>query len=293
MPWIVKLIIGVGSTPVWLKACISEAVTCASRSLGFAEAIGDQSRERIHREVDDLMNKTLPRRIEEYLRGPAFEQEAEAFLNSTIDNVLARPLSEIVGQIEPEKFELMKRQVSNYILELARSPDLAHSISTYVHDALEQFRPQTLGSALQRIDINSTERIKSFLSDSLLEILARHDTAQTINGIMSSQVERLLIAPIGKLGDHLSEHSVQRARGLLVERITNAARERLPTAIAEFDVGGLVRKKVSDYPIEKLEELILSVASQHLKTIELFGAIIGFWIGVGQAIYFWFTYVPK
>jgi uncharacterized membrane protein YheB (UPF0754 family) len=246
------------------------------------------SRERIHREVDDLMNKTLPRRIEEYLRGPAFEQEAEAFLNSTIDNVLARPLSEIVGQIEPEKFELMKRQVSNYILELARSPDLAHSISTYVHDALEQFRPQTLGSALQRIDINSTERIKSFLSDSLLEILARHDTAQTINGIMSSQVERLLIAPIGKLGDHLSEHSVQRARGLLVERITNAARERLPTAIAEFDVGGLVRKKVSDYPIEKLEELVLSVASQHLKTIELFGAIIGFIIGIGQVIYVWF-----
>src|SRR6478672_9885188 len=36
------------------------------------------SRERIHREVDDLVNKTLPKRIEEYLRGPAFEQEAEA-----------------------------------------------------------------------------------------------------------------------------------------------------------------------------------------------------------------------
>ena len=60
--------------------------------------------------------------MEEYLRGPAFEQEAEAFLNSTIDNLLARPLSEIVGQIAPEKFELMKRQISNYILELARSP---------------------------------------------------------------------------------------------------------------------------------------------------------------------------
>ena len=250
------------------------------------------SRERIYREVDELMNKTLPRRVEEYLRGPAFEQEAEAFLNSTIDNLLARPLSEIVGQIAPEKFELMKRQISNYILELARSPDLSHSISTYVYDALDQFRPQTLGSALQRIDANSTERIKSFLSSSLLEILARHDTAQTINGIMSAQVERLLIAPIGKLGDHLSEHAVQRARTLLVERITNAARERLPTAIAEFDVGGVVRKKVSDYPIEKLEELVLSVAAHHLKTIELFGAVIGFFIGVCQAVYFWLTYKP-
>ena len=28
------------------------------------------SRERIHREVDELVNKTLPKRIEEYLRGP-------------------------------------------------------------------------------------------------------------------------------------------------------------------------------------------------------------------------------
>ena len=37
---------------------------------------------------------------------------------------------------------------------------------------------------------------------------------------------------------------------------------------------------------------MLSVAQHHLKTIELFGAVIGFFIGVGQAIYFWFTYVP-
>ena len=86
---------------------------------------------------------------------------------------------------------------------------------------------------------------------------------------------------------------MERASSALVERITFAARERLPVTIAEFDVGGLVRKKVSDYPLEKLEELVLSVAQQHLKTIELFGAIIGFLIGVAQAIYFWFTYAPE
>jgi hypothetical protein len=79
----------------------------------------------------------------------------------------------------------------------------------------------------------------------------------------------------------------------IVNRITQAARERLPVAIAEFDVGGLVRPKVSDYPIEKLKELVLSVAQHHLKTIELFGEIIGFIIGVGQAIYLWFTYHPR
>src|ERR1041385_4377029 len=62
------------------------------------------SRERIHREVDELVNKTLPKRVEEYLRGPAFEQEAEEFLNATIDNVIARPLDELIGRFDAIRF---------------------------------------------------------------------------------------------------------------------------------------------------------------------------------------------
>jgi uncharacterized membrane protein YheB (UPF0754 family) len=250
------------------------------------------SRERIHREVDELVNKTLPRRVEEYLRGPAFEQEAEAFLNATIDNVMARPLDELVGQLDSLKFEELKGQVANRLIEILRSEVLFTSISIHFTDAFDRLLPQTIGSVMQQIDSRSVDQSKQFLSRSLLSLLSRDETARTINAILSSQVERLLIAPIGRLGDHVSSNAMQRASSALVERITLAARERLPVAIAEFDVGGLVRKKVSDYPIEKLEELVLSVAQHHLKTIELFGAIIGFFIGVGQAIYFWFTYVP-
>src|SRR5215216_3738509 len=248
------------------------------------------SRERIHREVDELVNKTLPRRVEEYLRGPAFEQEAEAFLNATIDNVMARPLDELIGQIDSIKFEDLKSQLSNRLDEILRSEALSTSISVQVTDAIDRLRPQTLGAVMQQLDSNSALQAKSFLSKSLLSLLARDDTARTINAIMSAQIERLLIAPIGRLGDHVSQSAMERASSALVERITLAARERLPVAIAEFDVGGLVRNKVSDYPLPKLEELVLSVAQHHLKTIELFGAVIGFFIGVGQAIYFWFTY---
>ncbi|HXQ73500.1 MAG TPA: DUF445 family protein [Pyrinomonadaceae bacterium] len=251
------------------------------------------SRERIHREVDDLVNKTLPRRIEEYLRGEAFEQEAEAFLNATIDNVMARPLNELIGQIDTIKFEDLKEQITNRLVEILRSESLFTSVSIYFTDAIDRLFPQTIGSVMQQIDPRSVDEAKRFLSRGLLNLLAHDQTARTINAILTSQVERLLIAPIGKLGDHVSQNAMQRASSALVERITVAARERLPVAIAEFDVGGLVRKKVSDYPIEKLEELVLSVAQQHLKTIELFGAIIGFFIGVAQAIYFWFTYHPR
>jgi uncharacterized membrane protein YheB (UPF0754 family) len=248
------------------------------------------SRERIHREVDELVNKTLPKRVEEYLRGPAFEQEAEEFLNATIDKVMGRPLDELIGQFDTIRFEDLKTQISNRLIELLRSEALTTSLSMQVTDAFDRLRPQTLGEVLQKLDSNSATTAKSFLTKSLLSLLSREDTARTINAILSAQIERLLIQPIGRLGDHVSRGAMERASSALVERITLAARERLPVAIAEFDVGGLVRKKVSDYPLTKLEELVLSVAKDQLKTIELFGAVIGFFIGVAQAIYFWFTY---
>jgi len=251
------------------------------------------SRERIHREVDDLVNKTLPTRVEDYLRGPAFEQEAEGFLNATIDNVLARPLDELIGQIDSTRLDELKDQIASRLVEILRSETLFTSLSINLTDGIDRLFPQTIGSVMQQLDSRTIDQAKRFLTRGLLSLLAHDQTARTINAILSSQVERLLIAPIGRLGDHVSQNAMQRASSALVERITLAARERLPVAIAEFDVGGLVRKKVSDYPMEKLEELVLSVAQHHLKTIELFGAIIGFFIGVGQAIYFWFTYHPR
>jgi len=179
------------------------------------------------------------------------------------------------------------------LVALARSPELSGSVLTYLRDALAGLRPQSLRDLLETLNPDSAARVKTFLTKSLLTVLARDDTAKTINGILSSQIERFLVAPIGRLGDHMPAGAIEKASAALTEKITAAARERLPAAIAEFDVGGLVRRKVSEYPIEKLEALVLSVAQHHLKTIELFGALIGFWIGVGQAIYFWFTYVPK
>jgi hypothetical protein len=118
------------------------------------------SRERIHREVDELVNKTLPRRVEEYLRGPAFEQEAETFLNATVDNVMARPLDELLGQFDSIRFEDLKSQISNRLIEILRSEALSTSVSMQVGDAIDRLRPQTLGALMQQLDSNSTTQAK-------------------------------------------------------------------------------------------------------------------------------------
>jgi uncharacterized membrane protein YheB (UPF0754 family) len=246
------------------------------------------SRERIHGEVDELVNKTLPRRVEEFLSGEAFEHQAEEFLNTTIDGVLARPVNELVGNVAPDKLELIKDQIAERILSVARSKELSTSVSAYATDALQRLRPHTLRALLEHARPDSAEQLKGFLARGLMNVLSREETARTINAILASQVEKLLVRPIGRVGDLVPEEKVRRASLLLAERIEAAARERLPAAIAEFDIGRIVQEKVAGYPITKLEDLVLSVAKQHLRTIELFGLLIGFVIGVVQAGYLYF-----
>ena len=77
----------------------------------------------------------------------------------------------------------------------------------------------------------------------------------------------------------------------LTETIIAAAKEKLPEAIREFNIGGVVREKINHYPVEKLESLVLSVAKEHLRTIELFGALFGLIIGIVQVVVSYFFFV--
>lgn len=248
------------------------------------------SRERIYGEVDELVNSTLPRRIAEYLHGEAFEQQAQDFLNSTIDSLLARPLADLVGTVAPEQLDLIKNHIASRIINLAESDEVAHAVTSYAREAINRLRPHSLRALLEHTKPDSDAALKRFLARYLLDVLRRPETARTLNAIMSAQVERLLVQPIGRPTDYLSPDSLRRTSDALTERITLAARERLPAAITEFDIGGIVRDKVSNYPVEKLEALVLRVAGQHLRTIELAGLFIGLALGLMQAFYFWLRF---
>lgn len=245
------------------------------------------SRENLLGEVDDLVNESLPKRIEETLKGDVFADEARNFINSTIDDALARPLPEIIGTIEHEHLSMLKTHISRAVISILRGDEMAASISAYLKDTIETIRPHSIDAVLATLHSESDEKLKAMLTKGLIEILTRDDTGKVINDMLARQVDRLLSQPIGKLSDSISEEKIRTTGESLAETIIDAIREKLPEAIREFDVGNVVREKIMAYPVEKLEALVMSVAKEHLRTIELFGAGFGFFIGIIQAIQFY------
>ena len=241
------------------------------------------SRDNLLKEVDDLVNESLPKRIEETLRGDFFATEAKNFLDRTISNAMARPIPEIIGKIAPEQLERLKSQIIRGVLSVLQGEEMQNSISAYLTDTLYKIRPHSIDAILQTIHPQAEETLKATLSRGLLSILNRNETANIINSVLSRQIERLLSAPIGRLSDHVSEEQIRQTGKSMTETIIAAAREKLPKVIQEFDIGNVVREKINHYPVEKLEGLVLSVAKEHLRKIELFGALFGLIIGVVQA----------
>ena len=245
------------------------------------------SRDNLLNEVDDLVNESLPKRIEETLKGDLFAAEAGSFIDTTINNAMARPLPELLGQVNPDQLDRLKAQISTSIVKLLRGDEMQRSISAYVTDTLERLRPHSIDSILRAVHPESEAKLKSMLSRGLLSIISSENTSRLVNDMLSRQIEQLLSAPIGKLSDRIEEKKLVSASGSFADAIIEAIREKLPEAIKEFDVGGVVRQKIMNYPVEKLEALVLSVAKEHLRTIELFGALFGFFIGLLQAIQFY------
>ena len=246
------------------------------------------SRENLLQEVDNLVNESLPRRIEETLRGEFFADEARNFIGSSIDNALSKPLPVAIGTIAPEQLDRLKDQVARSVLGLIRGEEMISGITSYISEALDGLRPHSIDSILRAIHPEAEEKLKTMLSRGLLDILAREETANIINEMLAGQIDKLLSQPIGRIGDHIGEQKVRDASTSLTDAIISAVHAKLPEAVAEFDVGGVVREKIRNYPVEKLESLVMSVAKEHLRTIELFGALFGFLIGLAQAVQFYF-----
>lgn len=270
-----------------ISALIKKEVHSYYEQLPFIKKIF-VSRDNLLGEVDELVDESLPKRIEETLQGDFFTGEAANFVNKTIDNTLARPLPDLIGQIAPEQLERLKVQITKNILRLLQGEEMQRSISAYLTDSLEKIRPQKIGAILRSAHVDAAEKIKHTLSKGIVKILGNEDTTAMVHTVLSKQIETLLHAPIGKLSDHLSEKQMRNAGESITNTIISAAKAKLPAAIQEFDIGGVVRDKVNNYPAEKLESLVMSVAKEHLSTIELFGALFGFIIGIGQAIQFYY-----
>jgi uncharacterized membrane protein YheB (UPF0754 family) len=119
------------------------------------------------------------------------------------------------------------------------------------------------------------------------------------HGILASTLDRGLAPKIQELrglpliGGFLDENRVRDIRDAIVDGVMkhkDAVLDQVERGLAAgLDVQHLVETKVAAFAVEKLEALILEVASRELRAIEVLGGVLGVLIGLAQVAFLWWN----
>ncbi len=150
-------------------------------------------------------------------------------------------------------------------------------------------RQQDLAKAIGRVVGNHLVEHKD-----VVKSLNQLDFTRILGGVLDRglgpKIQELRSLPL--IGGFLTEARVADIRGSIVQGIM-AHKETVLDEVerglaAGLDVPQLVEAKVAAFAVEKLEALILEVASRELRAIEVLGGVLGALIGLAQVGFLWF-----
>jgi uncharacterized membrane protein YheB (UPF0754 family) len=152
-----------------------------------------------------------------------------------------------------------------------------------IHRELQAFGHRFLSGVMQKLNpvqkfFASIANYDQKLAEKMPEII--DDLIENIGGFLSGEQVRVrfLVLVETELG------TAERA-----EKLVAILDDAIPGMLRKFDIAGLVENRVNSLPMERVERIVLDVMADKFKWIDIFGAILGFLIGVFQAVFSFFV----
>jgi|GEM_PF-1051545 len=109
-------------------------------------------------------------------------------------------------------------------------------------------------------------------------------TKETLNGKIEEMMDRAVEKNIGKLAFFIPGAAMNQVKKIMAPRISMLVKDELLSFLSIINFGEVVEDKVSDFPLEELEEAIKGVTKRHLTYITLLGGVLGTIIGFVQIV---------
>jgi len=182
-----------------------------------------------------------------------------------ITNLLAIKL--IFRPYKPVKIPIINYQIQGLIPK--RRDELALNVGQVIGNEL-----LSLDDLFDRISENE---VKEKIVYSVME---------TVYCRLDERIPFLVPATVRKVFLSLVSDILQKETPVMIDRLLSDLSVKMKE---EVDFSDMVREKINSYDLHELERVILLIASRELKHIEVLGGILGFVIGLLQALWFYFV----
>lgn len=146
-------------------------------------------------------------------------------------------------------------------------------------------RKNEIGNSIAEVVNNELVSIKDIVAKISPEDI-EENIGTIIDKILESKLKEEIVKNFPMAAFFLSDSMLEKIKGIIKKSILENKEEML-NVFAEYledkaDIKGIIVEKVNNFSLEKVEEIIITLAKRELKHIEYIGAVLGGIIGLAQ-----------
>lgn len=237
--------------------------------------------------MDDTIRDWLEKKedaLAEWLLKPEIQERAVRALRHQTNAFLSTPLANLLFRVESDKQQAVCKRLAENIMKLLGSRKMQQLISDVVR---EQFENRIDHGRLPLADCadlllskEQAETMRQTLLNELARILRSEQSGELFDKVINTMVNQVTSKPLGALRNlmpagvrkGISEYIVLTANKILIREV--------PGLVRTLNIKDMVTEKVDSLDLMRLEGLLLSIMEEQFKYINLFGALLGFLIGL-------------
>jgi hypothetical protein len=217
--------------------------------------------------------------ISALLREPEVQARIAEAVNEGVEELLDRPVREILGDISPERAQRLRNALVERVLYLFRHPTTEEVVLSRLRQVVAAAADRSVGDLLHLLGEERSVQITDEAADWVLETLRGPRALSFLRAVLEHRTSWMLTVPIGRISDFLPPDALGRAESLMKDPLWDFLQRRVPAAVTGLPVAQMVENKLRSYPIAKVEELIWRVSRKELVLIIYLGGFLGALIG--------------
>ena len=215
---------------------------------------------------------TLSKMVCDKFKEGLLKPQALVFVQDKLDDIL---ISFYNKEITTVLSDSVQTDLPNIVKELTESvyPQLYRRII----DIAESHRQLSIGEIADKLNIDVSKMVGQEILNSLELYLS---DLENVTGILKPLLHLILAAPIASVTSRVGQEQVYSATEIFISVVTRFVDKHGKGFLEVLNIKGMVEKQINRLELLQVEQVVLSVMNNQLKTITRFGLLLGALLGL-------------
>ncbi len=237
--------------------------------------------DKIYGKIPDFLDKAGDE-LASWLKQEKTQQQLATMLRERADLLLDRSLASYIEKMPYEKIRGVRQFARNQVvttLQSRRTVDSAIILTESAIDRIKDRSFENLASAV--LPEQGLQRGRDYLADKLLEVIRSPKAQAAFKAVLVEQSEDWIYRrPLGRLSARLPGDVRQELEVGSCQLVEEMLRKEAPKLVDTLNIKQMVEDKVNSLDLMQVEGLLMGIMKEQFKYINLFGALLGFFIGM-------------